>query len=89
MIIESIVNLLTILIKAVFGFINLPSAPDGARAAISNYFNMVFNNLNFLGFFVRISTLKIIATVAFLLFTFKRIYHITMWIYLKLPTSSE
>lgn len=89
MIVELLINLITGLVKIVFGWINLPQAPDGAKTAISSYFDMVFNNLGFVNFFVNISTLKAIAISAITIITFVKLYKVTMWIYHKLPISSN
>lgn len=89
MIIELLINLITGLIKIIFGFINLPQAPEGAHVAISGYFDMIFNNLGFLNFFVNVDTLKIVAIVAIAIIAFEKMYKVTMWIYHKLPISSN
>ena len=87
MIIEAIINIFTVFIKIAFAFINLPQTPQGARTAVASYFDMIFNNLGFLGFFVRIDTIKTIAFVAISVITFKKLYQVTMWIIRKLPLS--
>lgn len=89
MIVELLVNLITMLIKVIFGWINLPQAPEAAQNAIDYYFNLIFNNLGFLGFFVNVNTLKNIALISIALLTFNRLYKVTMWIYKKLPISSS
>lgn len=89
MIIELLINLVTALIKGIFGFINLPQAPEGAKAAIDSYFNLIFDNLGFLNFFVNVSTLKIVAIISIALIVFVDLYKVTMWIYHKLPISSN
>ena len=52
MIVELLVNLITALVKVIFIWINLPRSPQAAKDAISTYFDMVFNNLGFINFFV-------------------------------------
>ena len=89
MIVEILVNLITVLIKFIFGFINLPQAPESAKIAISGYFDMIFNNLGFLNFFVNVNTLKTIAILAIAIISFEKLYKLTMWIYHKLPISSS
>ena len=89
MIVELLVNLITALVKVIFFWINLPRAPQAAKDAISTYFDMVFNNLGFINFFVNISTLKTIAISAIAIITFVKLYKISMWIYHKLPISSN
>lgn len=90
MIVEILILGITSLIKIIFFFIiDLPQAPQGARDAISAYFDMVFNNLGFINFFVNISTLKTIAISAIAIISFVKLYKVTMWIYHKLPVSSS
>ena len=67
----------------------MPGAPEGAVTAIATYFNLIFDNLSFLGFFVNVSTLKNVAGIAILVFTFSKLYKLTLWIYHKLPISSN
>lgn len=85
MIIEAVLNLIFGVVKFAFSWISLPQVQEGVKTAIYSYFDMIFNNLSFLGFFVRINTLKSIALIAITLITFKRLYQITMWIIRKLP----
>lgn len=89
MIIELLLNLIALLIKAVFIFINLPQAPPEVQQSVDNYFNLIFDNLDFLGFFVNPSTLSIVSTSAIALWTFSKLYKLTIWIYHKLPISSN
>lgn len=89
MIIELLFNLIGAVIKLVFAFINLPQFPEQLRNSISSYMDLVFNNIGFLGFFVRPSTLTIVATTAITVLTFHRLYKVAMWIWNKLPISSN
>lgn len=89
MILETIFNLISVLVKLVFGFINLPQAPQEIQNAISTYLGLIFDNLQFVGFFIRPITLKVVATAAISLYVFSRLYKVTMWIYHKLPISSN
>lgn len=89
MIIEAIINLISGVLKVLFAWINLPQAPQEIQNAITTYLDLIFNNLQFVGFFIRPITLKIVATTAISLYVFSRLYKITMWIYHKLPISSN
>lgn len=89
MIVEILINAITLLIKFVFGWINLPGAPEAASTAIDTYFDLIFNNLSFLGFFVHVSTLKNVALISIAIITFSRLYKVCLWIYHKLPVSSS
>lgn len=89
MIIETLLNLVSALIKTIFSFINIPDAPIEITSAITNFLDMIFNNVGFLGFFVHINVLKIVAISAIALITFQRLYTVVVWIYHKLPISSN
>ena len=89
MIIEAIITLISVVFKVIFAWINLPSVPAEIVNSIDAYLDLVFNNLSFLGFFVRPVTFRIVATSAIAIFTFNKLYKVTMWIYHKLPISSN
>lgn len=89
MIIEAVINLISAVFKVFFAWINLPQAPEEIQSAISTYLGLIFDNLQFVGFFIRPITLKIVATTAISLYVFSRLYKVTMWIYHKLPISSN
>ena len=89
MIIATLLNLILVLLKFAFGWINLPGIPVEADTAICNYLDLVFDNLTFLNFFVRPSTLKIVASSAIILYTFSKAYKVFLWIWHKLPISSN
>lgn len=89
MILEAIITLVSAVIKFLFSWINLPQAPEEIQDSISTYLDLVFDNLDFVGFFIRPTTLKVVAISAIALYTFSRLYKVTMWIYHKLPISSN
>ena len=89
MIIELLLNLIGSCVKLVFSFINLPAFPEQLSNSINSYMDLIFNNIGFLGFFVRPSTLSIVATTAITIFTFHKLYKVAMWIWRKLPISSS
>ena len=85
MIIEGILNVLKVLLFTVFGWINLPAVPDNITNGIDSFFDLIFNNLTLLGFFIRPITLSISIPVLLIILNFERIYHLTMWILKKIP----
>ena len=89
MIVEVLINAITLLIQFVFGWINLPGVPETASSAVDTYFNLIFDNLSFLGFFVHVNTLKNVALISIAIITFSRLYKVCLWIYHKLPISSS
>ena len=60
MIIESILNLLSLVITTVFGILpNVPSL-EGVTSSIDTVLNTIFNNVSLIGCFVRPGTIQII-----------------------------
>lgn len=89
MIVEMLLNLISAVLKPVFSFINLPAFPESLSNSIDTVLDMIFNNCTWLGFFVRPSTLSIVAGLAITCIAFSRLYKITLWIWNKLPISSS
>lgn len=78
-------DLLFILVELLFGWINVPSFPEELKNNINKFLDLIFNNLDFLGFFIRPQTLKIVIPLIIFLFNFKYIYKLSMWIIKKIP----
>lgn len=89
MIIEALSVIIREIVQFLFSWVNLPSMPEGAHVALDTYFGYIFDNLDFLNFFVNVSTLKTIAIVTIVLFGFEHTFKIIMWIIHKLPLSIE
>lgn len=89
MILQLIITLCTGIVQLLFSFVNLPQFPDSAKTAINTYLGYIFDNLDFLSFFVNTSTLKTIAIVAIALFAFEHVYKILVWVIHKIPLSIE
>lgn len=88
MIIESLINLITVIIKMLaMPFDILPDTPPALVSAVDTYFDMIFNNLGFLNFFVHTETLRNVATIAIIIWTVDKIFSLLMWIVHKLPVS--
>ena len=78
-------DLLFMLLDLLFGWINIPSFPSDLKNSIISFFDLIFNNLQFLGFFIRPTTLKIVIPLILFLVNFKYIYKLSMWIIRKIP----
>ena len=85
MIFEAILNLLKNLLFIVFGWINLPAFPEGLTNSINSFLDLIFNNLNLLGFFIRPSTLTLSIPILIALLNFEKLYKLTIWILRKIP----
>lgn len=90
MILEAIMNLVKVLLNVVFALLpNVPNFDITLLDSLTQYINMIFNNLGLLGFFVRISTIKALVPLVIIAINFEDIYHFVMWVVKKLPLSTE
>ena len=88
MIIELIISLVTFIIKLLAVPFNiLPDTPQQVVEAMDYLFDMIFTHLGFLNFFVNVSTLKLVATIAIVIWTLDKSYSFLIWIIHKLPLS--
>ena len=85
MIIQLILNLLKTLLFSVFSWINLPQFPEGLSNSLNSFIDLIFDNLNLLGFFIRPVTITILIPVLIILINFDKVYKLTMWILKKIP----
>ena len=85
MIIQLILNLLKTLLFSVFSWINLPQFPEGLTNSLNSFIELIFDNLNLLGFFIRPATITIVIPVLIILINFDKVYKLTMWILKKIP----
>lgn len=90
MIVEAIINLVTIFLKFIFDLLpSIPDFPQSLLISIDNVTSVIFGNLNLLGLFVRIDTIKILVPLIIVVVNFERIYHFAIWVIKKLPISTE
>lgn len=78
-------DLLEIIIHLFFGWINIPAFPEELKNGINSFFDLIFDNLSMLGFFIRPTTLKIVIPLLIIVINFKYIYKISMWLIKKIP----
>lgn len=90
MIIKAIFDLILGLLKLVFGLLpSVPDFPDSIMTSLNTVFSTIFDNLELLGLFVNIDTIKILVPLVIVAVNFEHIYHFTMWILKKIPLSIE
>lgn len=86
MIIETILNILALLITSVFSILpSIPDLPDSLYKSITSVIDTIFNNLGLLGVFIRPQTIIIIVPILIVVMNFERIYKVVMWILSKIP----
>lgn len=90
MIVELLINLITVIIKLLAVPFNiLPDTPEVLLNSVNYLFDIIFSHLDFISFFVNVGTLKTVATVAIVIWTVDNGYSLLMWIIHKLPFSIE
>lgn len=90
MILELIINIFTGTLKTLLNLLpNIPQLPNSIGNSLSNVFTTIFNNVNLIGLFFRISTIKILVPLVIVVVNFEHIYHFIMWIIKKLPLSID
>ena len=80
-----LINSLYSIIDLLFGWIYIPKFPINLENNIDSFLNLIFDNLSFLGFFVRPATIEIVVPLIIALVSFKYIYKIVMFIIRKIP----
>lgn len=90
MVLEAIFTLIKNLLMFVFDLLpDVPELPTNIMNSISNVFNTIFDNIDLLGLFVRIDTIKILVPLVIVAANFEHIYHFIMWIVKKIPLSID
>lgn len=56
------------------GFINIPGMPNDVFESAKNYLTLLFENASLLGLFIRISTVKTIATIFLVIISARVLY---------------
>lgn len=90
MILEWLVGSFFGIIKTLFSIIpDLPSLPDFVGSSIYGLFDLIFDNLQLLGFFISIDMIKVLVPLIILIENFDHIYHFIIWLIKKIPISIE
>ena len=84
-IINGLLNFLYFLLDFLFGWISVPQMPEEFIKSINTFFDLIFDNLSLLGFFIRPSTIKILCPLVIFVINFKYIYKIIRWFIQKIP----
>ena len=90
MILQAIFLLIGFMIKFVFAILpNLPTVPEQVSNTVSQYIDLITSNLTFISFFLDVSYVKILLEILVVMIGFRYSYKFIMWIYRKLPISSD
>ena len=84
-ILNTLLNALFYIIDFLFGWLHLPTVPDSVWNIIDSFFDLIFDNLSLLGFFIRPTTLNLLIDLTLYVLSFYYIYKVVMWFLHKLP----
>ena len=85
MILEAVFNLVSGLVKLVFGWINLPDLPDSITSVIDELFALISGSVGIIGIFVDLNMVKILLPVLLIVIHFAEVWTFTMFILRKIP----
>lgn len=85
MILEAVFNLVSGLVKIVFGWINLPDLPDSITSVIDELFALISGSVGIIGIFVDLNMVKILFPVLLIVINFDEVWKFTMFILRKIP----
>lgn len=85
MIVELLLSLVKNILFFVFSPLKLPSLPTEMITSVNSFLDLIFSNLDILGFFIRPSTFSIFIPIIIILINFNKIYSVFMWILKKVP----
>lgn len=89
MILESVINLIILLIKSLFGWIELPSIPTSVSSVIDTIFQYMESGISLIGIFLPLDFILEVFPFVLAIINFDYIYRLTMWVIRKLPFSVE
>lgn len=85
MILEAVFNLVSGLVKIVFGWINLPDLPGSITSVIDELFALISGSVGIIGIFVDLNMVKILLPVLLIVINFDDVWKFTMFILRKIP----
>ena len=85
MILEAVFNLVSGLVKIVFGWINLPDLPGSISSVIDELFALISGSVGIIGIFVDLNMVKILLPVLLIVINFDEVWKFTMFILRKIP----
>lgn len=85
MILEAVFNLVSGLVKIVFGWINLPDLPDSITSVIDELLALISGSVGIIGIFVDLNMVKILLPVLLIVINFDEVWKFTMFILRKIP----
>lgn len=91
MIIEGLMNMGLWVFEALLDILDvLPNLPGTVISSVDSFFNLVLSNLDLLYFvFPCVDYALSLLGIVFILSNWRRLYHMIMWVWHKVPISSD
>lgn len=86
MIITAVLELCEMLLTIIFGLLpDIPNFDSGVLNSLNGFINLIFDNLDLLGFFIDIELVGALIPWLIIVLNFEHIYDFTVWIIRKIP----
>ncbi len=86
MIITAVLELCEMLLTIIFGLLpDIPNFDSGVLNSLNGFINLIFDNLDLLGFFIDIELIGALIPWLIIILNFEHIYDFVMWIVRKIP----
>lgn len=86
MIITAVLELCEMLLTIIFGLLpDIPNFDSGVLNSLNGFINLIFDNLDLLGFFIDIELVGTLIPWLIIVLNFEHIYDFTVWIIRKIP----
>ncbi len=86
MIITAVLGLCEMLLTIIFALLpDIPNFDSSVLNSLNAFINLIFDNLDLLGFFIDIDLITTLLPWLIVVLNFEHIYHFILWIVSKIP----
>lgn len=86
MIVTAVLSLCEMLLTIIFGLLpDIPNFDSGVLNSLNGFINLIFDNLDLLGFFIDIELVGALIPWLIIILNFEHVYDFIMWIVRKIP----
>ena len=86
MIVTAVLGLCEMLLTIIFGLLpDIPNFDSSVLNSLNGFINLIFDNLDLLGFFIDIELVGALIPWLIIILNFEHVYDFIMWIVRKIP----
>lgn len=86
MLIQVFLDFSLMIVDLIFAILpDVPNIEIGLLSSLNNFVNLIFDNLQLLGFFIDINMIKTLLPYLIIVINIEHIYHFVMWVLNKIP----